>query len=324
MENLLKNFYTVQIKEKMIIDGKTGFKNDEYVYFTTTAENNKAIHMEQATLAYHLVELGYSNMAIPIPNIYGEWITSYKGAAYIVFRVSKFDQLEKNMHGMLLVSFHRSNTTYEFEPQSISSYGKWPMLWIEKLTHLEKKIFEEANEHPNTYYSLLLDILPYLIGISENAIQYIRESEQEIRYDRGDQGTVVFDRYNNQLLKPVIWPNELRFDHPSRDVAEHIRNHLIRKKSNKYEAVTLFIKEYEAIQPLSNFNRRLLYGRLLFPIHFFDLIERGFTIDDFDQQFNELTNLVENQAEYEKRLKHLFEEKGLKGKKFSIPMLQWL
>lgn len=324
MESLLKTDYSVQVSEKMLIDGNTGFKNDEYVYFTTLAENNKVIHMEQATLAYHLIELGYSNIAIPIPNIYGEWITSYEGEAYIVFQVGQFEQHKKTMHGMQLASFHRSNTTYKFEPQSISSYGKWPMLWIEKLTYLEKKVFEESKKHSNAYYYLLINILSYLIGISENAIQYIRESEQEMRYDQGDQGTVVFDRYYNQLLKQIIWPNELRFDHPSRDIAEYIRNHLVNKKSNNLKNVTMFIKEYEAIQPLSNFSRRLLYGRLLFPIHFFDLIEKGFTTNDFEKQYNELTNLVSSQGEYEAGVKHLFEEKGFKGNKFSIPMLQWL
>src|SRR5699024_2456921 len=89
-------------------------------------------------------------------------------------------------------------------------------------------IVQEAKSKTNSnYYRLLMDILPYIIGISENAIQYMQETTEDGRYHEGDQGTIAFQRYHHNLLEPIIWPHDLVYDHPTRDIAEFIRATLL-------------------------------------------------------------------------------------------------
>src|SRR5699024_7041486 len=103
-----------------------------------------------------------------------------------------------------LAAFHAIGSTYPFEPKKISSYGKWKELWINKLTVYETKAAQEAKKHPSAYYENVMNMLPYMIGMSENAIQYVQESEQDNRFHEHDQGTICFHRYTGQLLQPAL------------------------------------------------------------------------------------------------------------------------
>src|SRR5699024_5628412 len=98
-------------------------------------------------------------------------------------------------------------------------YGKWKQLWIDKLTSIEHSVFDEAQKYLNSYYDAVIDSLPYIIGISENAIQYLNETYYESNFDESDQGTITFLRYTDHLLQPIIWVNDLSYDHPTRDIA---------------------------------------------------------------------------------------------------------
>src|SRR5699024_2140553 len=98
----------------------------------------------------------------------------------------------------------------------------------------ESYIHQEAKKHPHAYYQYVMDILPYIIGISENAIQYIAESEIDTRFHDADQGTITFQRYQGNLNAPIIWASDLVYDHPTRDLAEYIRfKYLLDRKSTR-------------------------------------------------------------------------------------------
>lgn len=324
LRDLLATYYAIHSSEEIIIEGKTGFRNEEYLYFTIIARNNKAIHMEQTTLAYYLAENGYHQTAFPIPNMNGDWITNYNGNNYLVVKVGTLQEEVRYAHGKLLAQFHQVNSAYHYEPQYISSYGQWKKLWIDKCTEFEKKIVTESKENRNDYYRLLMDVLPYIIGISENAIQYMQESEREYRYDQSDQGTISFQRYQDHLLKPVIWQADLVYDHLTRDVAEFIRGKFLVADEQALEDVWLFLEDYQSVHSLSVFSWRLLYARLIFPIHIYDCIERAFFTKDFEKHFHELTDLLERQPNYERYLRNFFQGAGLNHKDFHIPVLQWL
>lgn len=324
MRDLLNAFYAIQISEEIVVGERVGFKSGTNTYFTTLATNNKAIHMEQASLAYHLVENGYDQMAIPVPNQYGDWITSYRDANYFVLKVIDLQKDLRAGHGALLAQFHQKNNAYAYEPQHISSYGQWKNLWIDKLTSFENKIIEESKEKQNDYYRLLRDALPYIIGISENAIQYMQESEQENRYGQSDQGTISFQRYRDQLIQPVIWHTDLVYDHLTRDLAEFIRFNFLQNGKHSFDHIIQFLDDYQSIYPLSIFSWRLLYARLIYPVHLLDLIEHAFLEQQYERHFEYLQKLLDEQSNYEQCLSHLFQGIELNYKALNIPVLQWL
>lgn len=324
MKDILTNDYAIHIREKMTVDGREGFKNAEYIYFTISSQNKEAIHMEQAALAYYLVENGYNHTAYPIQNVQGNWLTRSQENTYIVAKVNQLQETPLNKHGKILADFHQTNTAYHYEPENISSYGQWKQLWINKLTVFERQIVQEAKKRTNSYYRLLMDILPYIIGISENAIQYIQETTEDHRYHEGDQGTIAFKRYQNNLLKPVIWVDGLVYDHPTRDLAEFIRTKLFQSDEQSKTELTLFMNDYQSLRPLSIFSWRLLYARLVFPIPIFDLLEKGFIIQDDDRHYLEMIDLLEKQTIYEQNLSSFFQTMGVDHEALDIPVLQWL
>ncbi|TFJ92776.1 hypothetical protein E4U82_10250 [Lentibacillus salicampi] len=322
MRDFLAAYYGIQAPEKTVWYGTEGFKDANYVYFTISAKQKEVIHMEQAALAYYLQENHYNHMAIPVPNNQGEWYTPYHDSYWMVLRV-KNTAPETSFGGEQLARFHATGSVYQYEPQAISSYGQWRTLWIEKLTAYEERIVTAANDHPNAYYRTLMDFLPYVIGISENAIQYMQESESEQRFHEADQGTIVFRRYHAQLENRVLWMNDLAYDHPTRDLAEYIRNKLL-QEGDPMREIRAFLDDYQHVRPLSIFSWRLLYARLLYPIHVFDLIERGFAADHHDAAHSELSTIMKQQSEYEKRLGLFFENAGIHCEELQIPVLHWL
>src|SRR5690625_2214043 len=196
-------------------------------------------------------------------------------------------------HGELLADFHQKHTAYGYEPENISSYGQWKQLWINKLMLFEKQIVQEAKLKTNSnYYRLLMDILPYIIGISENAIQYMQETMEDGRYHERSEGTIAFRRYHHNLLEPIIWPHDLVYDHPTRAIAAFIRATLLSSSGQSEAAVISFMNAYQSIRPLSIFSWRILYARLIFPIPIFALLQKSFIIQDDDNHYLETVDLL--------------------------------
>src|SRR5699024_3401803 len=173
--------YAIDVKNKIILYDKEAYLDESYIYFIIPSHNQEMIYMEQAALSYYLYENNYLHIAYPIPTIQGNWFISDGEGKYMVLKVTQKNHRERISHGYQLAEFHRLGSIYKYEPQKISSYGEWKQLWIDKLTMFESYIYQEAKKQPHTYYQFVMDILPYVIGISENAIQYIAESEVDTR-----------------------------------------------------------------------------------------------------------------------------------------------
>lgn len=321
VKQLLRGFYGIHIKRVVRIDQREAYGDDEYIYVITSAHNNKAIHMEQATIAYYLLAQ-HPHVAHPIPNQKGEWLTEAGEQFYLVLRITQQQDHPPGQHGEALALFHERNIAYPYEPNEISNYGQWKQLWITKLTSFEDYIVQVAEEERNAFFRLLRDILPYLIGLSENAIQYVQESNAERDFNEADQGTIVFHRYEDQLEREVIWANDLLFDHRMRDVAEAIRQQILTDQSS--QAIYEFLEAYETVLPLSSFSRRLLYARLLFPVHFYDLIGEAFTAQSYEASREGLEDLLARQETYEQVMKELFQQTETIGEKSQIPLIGWL
>src|SRR5699024_899926 len=242
---------------------------------------------------------------------------------YMVLKVTQKNHRERISHGYQLAEFHRLGSIYKYEPQKISSYGEWKQLWIDKLTMFESYIYQEAKKQPHTYYQFVMDILPYVIGISENAIQYIAESEVDTRFHDADQGTITFQRYEGNLLEPIIWTNDLAYDHPTRDLAEYIRFKFLLNEDENNEEIITIMEDYQKGRSLSIFSWRQLYARLIFPIHLFDCLEKGLS-GRINESLSELKELMVKQPLYEDKLKELFEIFQVDYKRLEIPRLEWL
>ncbi|WP_174614140.1 hypothetical protein [Virgibacillus ihumii] len=323
MRELLADYYNIHARENIIVNGREGFKQDNFLYFTISADFREIIHMEQAATAYFLVENNYTQVAYPIQNVNGDWFTRYQGNHYLVLKAAFAASGQRKSEGKALADLHLAGLDYPYEPREISSYGQWKQLWIDKLTAFENKIMLDAEEAFDEWSLLLADTLPYIVGISENAIQYMQESEGEKRFAEVDQGTVCLRRYSEKLADGFVWTNDLVYDHPARDLAEHIRHNLL-QVNDPLNKIRDFLNEYQEKRQLSVFSWRLIYARLIFPIHLFDAIERGFSNSEDTQRVREMRDLLERQADYERRLGQFFDEAGVDCERLEIPVLHWL
>ncbi|WLV23880.1 hypothetical protein QR721_09555 [Aciduricibacillus chroicocephali] len=326
MYELLVTDYALDIRDTTSITGRHCFCDEQYAYFTICIENKEAIFAEQAILASFLKENGCRGTAWPIRNVEGEWYSVYKGKRYFVCCAEIEYFSDDYSEGELLAHFHKQFSHYPYEPQNISCYGEWRMLWENKLGHFESELANLARSG-DYCASRLMDVFSYLIGLGENAIQYVRESEEEQRFGETDQATIVFERYQNQLLQPVIWPDELLYDHPVRDVAEWVRGKLLEQNEGAEIEVVEFLRDYQTVSPLSVFGWRLLYARLMFPAHFFDLLEElpGLQSEEDEIRFMEkMSVLCRKQKIYEQRLKSFFEIMEVDVHAWQIPRPEWL
>ncbi|SET34189.1 spore coat protein YutH [Oceanobacillus limi] len=324
MKDILRSDYAIHVRDSIHYKGIEGYRDDQYLYFIIPATNKETLYMEQAALTYYLVENGYNHVALPVPTINGEWFRPIDNTNYMVLRIQQLQGQISTSYGKKLAEFHQLSSNYQYEPQEISSYGQWKDLWINKLMAFENKVNEESKSYSSSYYRLVMDILPYIIGISENAIQYMQETESETRYHLHDQGTFSFQRYRNNLHDPIIWMYDLVYDHPARDISEFIRNQLLWNEEDDHKEIANFVHDYQSVRPVSIFSWRLVYARLLFPVHLFDCLEKGFSSRDFAQQEEELKEMIHRQEKYEQKLASIFEMLQVDYQSLEIPVLHWL
>lgn len=322
LRELFIQFYEIHPEEKITIDKRTGFLSDGLFYFTTNVENVETIHMEQAVLAHYLFENGYKQIALPIKNQQEEWFTDFGEHRYLMYEVTEPYSVRESP-GKSLARFHQVGSAYQFEPKTISSYGHWKRLWVEKLTFFEERILKYMQEDTHPESEVLFQAFPYIIGMSENAIQYLRETEtEESRYFESDQGTIAFLRFDDMSMQEAIWSDQLVYDHPVRDIAEYIRKLFLDGSSDRM--LHEFLNDYQMLRPLSIFSWRLLYARLLFPIHLFDAMEQCLQNHSNVERYKVLNQLLERQSDYEKRLTNFYDRLGVDKETYGLVEVDWL
>ncbi|MDY0393174.1 hypothetical protein ACFSMW_00235 [Virgibacillus halophilus] len=323
MEHIFQTEYGITVRKTDSWDNKETFTDGTYLYFFLPSSGEGAVDMEQATLAYYLQERQYEQTALPIPKQDGGWYVTIAGRQCLVMRVNTPARDAIQKMGSTLACFHQASEGYSFMPQEISSYGQWGNLWTNKLTMFEQHAEKAAQQYPSDFYRLVMDILPYVIGRSENAIQYMKETESDPRYHQGDRGVIGFRRFSADAFTPVIWPHELVYDHPCRDIAEYLRTSFL-YSSNDRECRE-FLEDYQSVRRLSVFGMRMLYARLIFPADLFDCLEEGLAAKEEKLfPFRQLEYLVEKQEMYERKLAGLFRILGIDEEQLQIPVLHWL
>ncbi|MUV39216.1 Endospore coat-associated protein YutH [Lentibacillus sp. JNUCC-1] len=322
MKAFLEMHYNIRDTYSTHIDNRSLLTDGEYVYLIIPVENKEAMYMEQGALSAFLHQNGYELVSRLLPNRNGEWVTSHEGVSYMLMYASLPRVPQEHSHGRQLAHLHAAGATQQFEPQHISSFGQWKQVWMKKLDLYEGEIHRQASQNESAYMNLLLDSLPYIIGIGENAIQYVQETEGEWRTNEFDIGTVCFHRYTKQLRTSVIWSHEFVFDHGVRDLAEGIRFYWIRGKEE--EALRL-LYDYTEVRPLSILAWRALYARLVMPLHVLDIIGESFLAKDQEAYYYEKLNaLLAQQPDYEARLGRFYEESGVDVHAINVPVIHWL
>ncbi|MED1739483.1 spore coat protein YutH [Bacillus swezeyi] len=259
----------------------------------------------------------------------GDMTFEENGISYVLLQAAPRFTNRSYPFGAELAEFHQKGRGYPYEVKETSRIGQWKELWGKRLDQLEQ-FWMQKSQSPQLqpFEKQFIESFPYYLGLTENAIQYLADTELDDQPQAADSGTICQQRLTCETWKhePLIKiPVEWVFDHAARDLAEYTRS-LFRENKNVND-IASFLQQYEQVTPLSSFSKRLLYSRLLFPLHYFDTVEGYYISSESEHHFYEsrLDYLLSQSAAYERFLKGFQELAGMRaGGYVSMPPVNWL
>lgn len=298
MKNVLSYYYNLipttihQINKKY----KCYIQNQEYI-LTQYEEPLEKIN-DYYNLSIYLI-----NMQLPcheiVLNINDSAITYINDQPYILLRVYVPNG---RVNFKELLKF--SNIFIDHTKFNGLICDKWYNMWAKKIDYFEYQI-----SHVGKKYPIIRNSFHYFIGLAENSIEFLNESENFT-----DNLVICHKRIKfNEEIKETYNPLNFVLDSKTRDVAEYIKDKFFRDKYNLHD----FINDIT----LCDFNEKqffLLYARLLFPSYYFDVYENIISGNDEEKSLNKIL-LKSN--EYALFLKDVWLEIN---KFYKLPEVEWI
>lgn len=290
--------------------------DDIYVAVPT---NEKESDMQQLYyMAMYMRAQGDETIATLLPTKTGRLIGMLQGEQVSVWKIE--NRMQTGDIAQQLALFHRRGRTYPYAVSSRSRFGQWGELWGQRIDQLEQ-FWQLQVESPkkNDVDKRFIETFPYYLGFTENAIQYVVDTQLDEVPMRSDMPTICHEQFSQQTWEAGKIPTDWVFDHASRDVAEWIRKQWLTARSD--ETIVRFLQTYEYTQSLSRFAWRMIYARLLFPLHYFQAIENYYGSEgDMRQSYaQQLRQVFDEMETYEQKLRHFHDMTTV-----SIPRLDWL
>jgi spore coat protein YutH len=251
-------------------------------------------------------------------------------AKYAIIKCSSYTQGRFNQIGRDLARFHQRARSYPYQVSKTQRIGQWKFLWEKRLDQLESFWMGRVHNQPlNQFEKMFVESFPYYLGLAENAIQYLVDTELDEEPQPIDSGTICHHRFNATTWNPTMCvklPTEWVFDHGSRDIAEYMRHLFFENQDELKINGFSFLEDYDRSTPLSAFSWRLIYSRLLFPIHYFECVENYYLSQEDDKPFFEgkMDEILKNSSQYESFLRGYSSMLSMKTKRIIVPTVEWM
>jgi spore coat protein YutH len=327
----LFHHYQIQPAELLPVQSYYMFWQRNRVYFLVPIGNLKEDDLqEMKKLSDFMKTIGDQSVATFVQNVQGYYVSKIAGSNYSLFKSYRQNERSDNF-GEELAVFHLRGKKYSEELKRLNRIGQWKNLWEKRLEQLERFWQNKVNSHPENFFEqIFIESFPYYLGMTENAIQYVADTELDDTPQIVDSATICHQKMAERKMREIHFskiPTEWIYDHPSRDLAEWVRDEYLENSENYQKKILSFLYGYEKKSPLSTFAWRLLYARLLFPVHYFETIE-GYYLSKSDAERKryerKLVNYLENTNEFESFLGGFYELIGLPTAKLGIREINWL
>ena len=224
--------------------------NNDHYYLML--ENGK---FQQAMLIDKIMKLNKIDIYDFIVNKNFQYITLIDNKSYVLLKllVEKTEK-EIDLNDLLLFA----NLTLNF-----TSELRWIDKWIQKTDALESNRSELLSKNET-----LEKTLDYYLGISENAIMYVKYHSSNI--GKFYQLHLQHERLNTKTRKYIMFYNPfyIIFDIRVRDISELIKQYILEGKNYKK-----LLKEIIEIMKINSNEIGLIVSRIMFPTYYFDFIE---------------------------------------------------
>lgn len=333
LSKLLENQYGITAKEQIKFNAFDALRGNGWLYLIVHSRDREEADLKElSALAQHLRGYGDQHVPIILPAKDGNLITTWEQQNYCVLATREVERQKRQIKlGRKLAKFHERGRRVPFQIERSSRIGQWKRLWEKRLEQMENVwnglLFQSPEDE---FEQMFIESFPYYMGLTENAIQYLVDTELDDEPLETDGGTVCHERFTAKtwsgeyLMKnPFDWV----FDHRSRDLAEWTRERFFRNHQTYDVELKQFFAEYQSIVPISSFSWRLLYARLIFPLHYFDCIESYYsTRSEQEKRLLEerLGRIIKHSAENERFLAGFFHISGAPINRINLPQLEWL
>ena len=252
--NYYYDLYPVSVNE---IDGKYMFYiNSEKYYFIIYDRSMEELE-ELVELNKKMIASG-SLVSEIVVDKFNNVVNNYNSNIYILIRVYVNENKLVDIRDIIyMLNENVVNETYD----SISRVN-WSKLWEDKVDY-----FEYQMGHLIKKYPILYNTIDYYLGLSENAIFYLKNvvsnyngnASLSICHKRIGVNSTLFDLYN---------PLNIIIDYKVRDIAEYIKDAFFYDKDVNAIFNVVYSNYY-----FDKLNLALLLSRLLFPSYFYDKFE---------------------------------------------------
>jgi len=331
LQRILMEHFQLHMEERFPFESyETGkIENQLYMLVPVGAMGEEDLS-ELIGLSSHVSKQGDRNCCQFLQKETGEWMIEVDNVKYCVL-TSHLDTRKLTKIGRKLAKFHYRGRTVTFQTERINRIGMWKHLWEQRLDQMEQVWNEMLYKQPDHEFERkFLEAFPYYMGLAENAIQYLVDTEFDDDPKPVDSGTICHVRFTDKswgqgvnMKNPFDWV----FDHCSRDLAEWTRNRYFTNIKLYEPEVSRFFSEYQTVMPLSSFSWRLIYARLLFPLHFFDHVE-SYYITNSEQERHILQERfiksLDQTKEHEEFLASFYQLVEVPVRQMNIPRLDWL
>lgn len=328
---IYENYGLIMERQRMEGDYQRFFSGNALYTIVPIAEVNEDELMERLKMSHFMQQQGDQYVSSFVMSRENTYLSEDEGNLFILMENILLEEPRPIKMGSKLSKFHSRGRTFAEPVKICNRIGKWKELWENRIDTLEGVWREKLQAHPiNDFERLFVESFPYYLGLGENAIQYLVDCEIDETPTNLDAGTVCHERFYNDtwsgeyLLKnPFDWV----FDHQSRDIGEWIRQHYHRLPQTYQPTMVQFMNEYQNYLPLSGFSWRLLYARLLFPVHYLEAVESYFSSRELsDQKILEeyLQKNLEQSHHHEEFLRFFYEMNEVPVQNLRIPKVDWL
>ncbi len=329
---LLKKYFNI-IPEKSFFDGKqVRYQLKDRLYTLVPVTNvDENVLVELYEMSNHLMTTGDRYVSTFYPAKDEKFLVTDHDIDYVLLENRYLKEVGYQHLGRKLAKMHVRGRSIPVNIQHTNRMGQWKTFWEQRLQQMERVWYQTVEEHPDSpFEQLFVEAFPYYIGLCENAIQYVVDTELDDTPTDEDAGTICHERFHRgvwgkryMIHQPFDWV----FDHASRDIAEKIREEYVRKQRTFIPEIQTFLQEYQSISPLSSFSWRFIYARLLFPLHFFQCVEEYFlSHSERDQKYfeDQLQKIIRDAKQYENFLGDFYELARVPVRREKIPLVGWL
>lgn len=327
--DILEKYFNIKAEQSMRIGRQIRYFSNGLLYtiVSVTHVQQEAL-IELYEMSEHMAKHSDKKVSRFVAGKDGKYLVTHENEDYVVLQNPFYTANRNRKTGRQLARFHQRGKRLQAPIKTLNRVGEWKEYWSTRLDQMEKVWTGLIHEPPREEFDkMFMESFPYYLGLCENAIQYVTDTELDEQHQRLDYGTICHERFHEELWKgeqEIRNPFDWVLDHPSRDISEWIRDRYFKSSRTLRPDMVKFLNEYQSLSPISPFAWRLIYARLLFPLHYFVCVEEYYNTNSQStkKQLEEtLARYLRDTKDYERFLRTFFSTVGVKK---SLPLVEWL